>query len=433
MLENPYRTNETLTNVTAVLMGITIVGVFASTAALSLGTGLLAVISICYWFYHRKKTGSFQNYWQPLGPDYLLTLFWLTIIVGAVAVSIIPSEERIHVAATGKWILHLYAMVAAFSFFKINPKTILKVFVFVGIPVAILGIYQSFSGFDPIRHRESIIAGVGSSFYRGNGFNTNTMTFGHNLSLVLPALLPIILFRIFKNNKKFERVLFISWSLMALALLLTFTRGAWLGALFGLITVLFMWNRKAALKVIAVSALIGAIVISTVPEIRQRVTSITAGMNDPTSKDRIWIWQSSWEMFKDHYLLGVGMGRTRKEITPYNVKLRGIAGEHEYANNAHNNSLQILTGTGLFGFMFWASAMIWFLVSGLRRFMKMRTDTGEENNLKRALHLGFIGSFIAFHIGGLTQTTCDDVEVLTLMCVWLAMSIGTTREMEQTL
>jgi O-antigen ligase len=397
----------------ASLMGLFAIGIFVSMAALSFAVNVLAIVVFCHWLYTLKKTGTAKNYWIKLGPDWALWLYWLTVILGAIFIPIIPDAQRLDVASQGKWLVFFYALTAAFVHFNLDEKKYVQILIYLIMPIGLYAVFQSFTGIDWVRGN---IPGPFDEFgfFRARGLTHNSMTFGHILAVLFAVLTPFLLYRSFKERPNLEKALCGSLVFIFLALVFTFTRGAWVAVAAQAIVVLFFWNRRHATKALVIGAIVAVIFASASVAIRERIKSI----GDPkyaSTVERMMLWESNWHMFLDHPLLGIGAGRNQKEVEAYNIRLRGKS--HPVAN-AHNNILHVLAGTGIFGFIFWATAMIWLFVNTLKRFREATTP-GEK-----ALHLGCIGAIIAFHVGGLTQTTFDDTEVRMLLCLWLAMSIA---------
>jgi O-antigen ligase len=398
------------------LLGLLAVGFLYSMAAISFAIYSVAFIMLILWTQQWVKSGSPQKFWPKLGPDKFLWLYWLVVGIGGYTVSIIPANEHFEVASQGVWIPLFYCLTAALIYFDIDESTYETVFIWALIPAALQGIYQSLTGDDWFKHTTNY--GVtGSTLLRAKGFSHNPMTYGHLLAVLLAALIPFLLFRVFKTRPKIEKVLWLAVSLGGIALLLTFTRGAWVAVAAQGVVVLLLWNYKHALKIFGAAILVGGVLMATSPAFSLRMHSI-GDSHDESTEQRMQLWKSNWHMFLDHPWLGIGAGRTQEEVEAYNIRLDG----HSLIRaNTHNNLLHVLAGTGIFGFIFWLIAYTWFFIEALRNYWRAMTPA------TKALHLGCVGAIIAFQIGGLTQTTFDDSEVRMILCFWMAMSIARAR------
>ena len=145
-------------------------------------------------------------------------------------------------------------------------------------------------------------------------------------------------------------------ALAAFALLVTGSRGAWLGAAAGTAVALLLVWRSSGLSVRAVLSTtsrrvvaIGAVVLGVVllPRVVERMLSGDAG--------RLELWSAAWSMFTSSPLVGVGPGawpglRASTPISDDNLAVLATS---------HNSILQVLTDAGLIG----ALAAAWLIAT----------------------------------------------------------------------
>ena len=95
-----------------------------------------------------------------------------------------------------------------------------------------------------------------------------------------------------------------------------------------------------------------------VSALRARVLSIFAMRQDSSNSFRFNVYHSSWEMFKDNWLLGIGIG---------NQNFREIYGLYMKtgfdALSAYNIFLEIAVESGIFGLISYATFIILFAIS----------------------------------------------------------------------
>lgn len=104
------------------------------------------------------------------------------------------------------------------------------------------------------------------------------------------------------------------------ALVLTYSRGGWLGmvaalAAIGLLLVLrsirhwpLLWRRLLPLLLLAAAAALLAIAVTQVEPLRVRLLSLFAGREDSSNNFRINVWLAALEMVQDRPWLGIGPG-----------------------------------------------------------------------------------------------------------------------------
>ena len=104
------------------------------------------------------------------------------------------------------------------------------------------------------------------------------------------------------------------------ALVLTYSRGAWMGmvvslAALGLLLVLRLsrtwpplWRRLFPMLLLGGGAVLLVLLVAAVEPLRVRVLSLFAGREDSSNNFRMNVWTSALEMVRDRPLLGIGPG-----------------------------------------------------------------------------------------------------------------------------
>ena len=145
---------------------------------------------------------------------------------------------------------------------------------------------------------------------RAAGFVGHPMTLAGWECILLPVLLVYIYRKdITKTYKWFYVVLF---SLFTVALIFNSTRGAWLALAIALPLVslpFILKSKKVFIAFVSAVVLIGTALISS-PSFMKRVDSISDTGNW-SNASRFIIWETAYGMFKEHPVLGVGLGTFR--------------------------------------------------------------------------------------------------------------------------
>ncbi len=200
--------------------------------------------------------------------------------------------------------------------------------------------------------------------------------------------------------------------LLAVCLLLTFTRQAWLGVLAG-VFFLIWFRRKSLLWFIPV--ILGIVLLISPTDIRQRIDSMI-NLNDPNLQIRLALWQGGWLVFKDHPLTGCGfkcidvVNQDYPDPTGYIKKLRGL----------HNNFIQLAVDTGLFGVVSWISIWVVYFMTLYRRLVSM-----PDNSICRRDTMASAAAVVGFLVAGFFETNFYDAEVS--MVLYFIMALPLTR------
>lgn len=178
----------------------------------------------------------------------------------------------------------------------------------------------------------------------------------------------------------------------AIALALTFSRGALATAGIGLlILALVSRNRRVILPVAAGLGLVAVAGIALL-----RVERFTSAI-DPASWTRLSVWRSAIAMIRDHPIFGVGLDQFLYQYNPKYVLPE--AWSERYTSHPHNILLDYWTRLGIMGVI----AAGWLIIRffQLSRDLLWRVNSGPA----RALAAGVFGSMVAFVLHGLVDNS----------------------------
>jgi len=186
---------------------------------------------------------------------------------------------------------------------------------------------------------------------RGRAYATleNPNMYGEYLVLIIPLALGILIRR-WGGMRKSAAVLCLG--IMGAGLICSWSRGAMLALIIAMIVFLFMWHRRAMFLVFA-----GLLSIPVLPFVLpeamvSRYFSI-GDMADSSTSYRVGGWQAAFEMLKENFLAGIGIGgEAWSSIYPKYAFMTLESTPH-----AHNLYLQIAMETGIVGLC----VFLWFL------------------------------------------------------------------------
>ena len=190
-------------------------------------------------------------------------------------------------------------------------------------------------------------------------------------------------------------------------LLLTYTRGVWVGMLAALVLYLAL-RRPLGLLVLVPAAV--AVFLLLPPAIQQRARSI-ADLTDPTSRDRIAMARAGLRMVRDHPLFGVGPDMVKRLYPEY----RDPEAVRPLVPHLHNNALQFAAASGLPAAAAYGALVAVVLFGAVRR---LRRETQPE---RAALLAGALLAVTALTVAGLFEYNFGDTEVE--MATLLVMAI----------
>ena len=219
---------------------------------------------------------------------------------------------------------------------------------------------------------------------------------------ILIVLLPLALGRAWHEKSKLLRLIALTAAAMiALTVVLTFSRGAFLALLFTLI-LSAIWLRPKW-KHLLIAGVLSLPLLTLVPDAYfERISTIKellpghsdGNLSDQAFRGRASEWKAAWLMFTDHPILGVGLGNYPVHYQQYS---RDIGLDPRLSQrSAHSLYLQIAAETGVVGIAI-LGFILWKALKGLWRVRKRFLEASMQDaaNLTGAFLIGFLGYLFA--------------------------------------
>jgi O-antigen ligase len=249
---------------------------------------------------------------------------------------------------------------------------------------------------------------------RARGAFSIYMTLAGVLNLALLATLPRLLL-----SRPDRRRSVAAWLLTLGGLAATLTRGAWVG--FGCGVLAFLpTTRKGRLLLIGGLVVLALAALAGPAHLRQRVLSM-GDPDDPTLKEREYMWRSGLTMWQQHPWLGFGPGGVKREYRHYALAEAG----KKRTGHVHNTPLQLLVERGLIGLGAWIWIWAQFYVRVVR--LLRRLPIGAEREW--ALVAGSLAAVTGFLINGLSEYNFGDSEVVLVAWVITALPFVVERHL----
>ncbi len=379
------------------------IGVYmaAGFAALIPTTPLLLIISLTLVSFIFKwilgKTGKYKA-----TPIDALVIMFFTILIYSTGTSYFI-KDSVSVLAIHCLFIALYFVITR----TVNTKHKLYILVLLLIIsaalVSLYGVYQYYTGtvsaeawidkemFEDIKTR------VGSTF-------NNPNILGEYLIMAIPLALAMLWYK----KKPFYKFIFIGMlAIMGICMILTFSRGAWLGLILA-VAGFFVIRDKRLLALVLIGLMIMPFVL---PEsIISRFTSI-GNLQDTSSSYRMSILMGSLRMAKDYWISGVGLGSEAfKAIYPkYSLAAA-------YAHHSHNIYIQVLLEMGIAGALVFGLIIIAFI-----RAMLAHQGKAKDRFLSTIMIAACTG-IAGYLLQGVVENVWYNYRVL--LTFWVVIAIG---------
>ena len=265
-------------------------------------------------------------------------------------------------------------VIAIVTFLKEDYKFIKYFFYCIFICFTILvfdGFYQYFAG-------ENILGWKNST--RTSSFFGDEKILGSYLSRLWPIFFGLTIF-IFKEKNKLSSLIILIFILSEALIFLSGDRTAFFYINLSAIFVILFSQKLFKLRLITLlSSILILIIISLInPTAKERVINQTIAQMNLDSKSKvenengIYIFSkehthhyiSAFRMFLDNKVLGVGVKNFRNFCNDEKYKIS----TDSCSTHPHNTYIQILTETGIIGFLFLLTALIYFCKYILKQFI----------------------------------------------------------------
>lgn len=273
-----------------------------------------------------------------------------------------------------------------------------------GVAVAAYGFYQYLfpEGFENTWTDTDMFSTISFRVY---STLENPNVLGEYFLLVIPLAFALALNA--ENWKK--RIPFLAAALvMGVCLVLTYSRGCYLGMLFAAAVFLVLLDRRFIL--------VGIIAVALCPlylpeSVLARFTSI-GDMTDTSTSYRVCIWMGTFAMLKDYWFCGIGPG-----TDAFNKVYPEYAYSSITAPHSHNLYLQILCDTGICGIV------IFLLLLAAFYRMMFSTIRWETDRKTKHLQIAGVSAVSGFLVQSMTDYTFYNYRVMLLFFCMMGMCV----------
>ena len=398
--ESLYKNSLFLQNIDKLIFASIIAVFLASTVMSSDVIGFIALITVFLTFVkilfkpdERLECKTF---------DLWLLAYFMIVIIS------LAGSTLFHLSLKGffKTFTYLAFYASTVQYLKNNKDKIPFIFAAIGVCVsfeAISGFLQNFAQVEEISTWQDV-SNLNPEQVMTRVYGTlqplNPNLLGGYFVAGIPALYGLTAY--FLNNKKFKSAgITLGLALLStVTLFLTGCRGSYIGMMVILagmfaVSAKFLWQnyKQIYLSIVGGVVALGTLAVLLSSSLRARVFSIFAMRQDSSNSFRFNVYQSSFEMFKDNWLLGIGVG---------NKNFREIYGLYMKtgfdALSAYNIYLEIAVESGIFALIAYLGFLV-TLIKNAIQFILKSVDTNAVIFVASALI-----SICAVSIHGLVDT-----------------------------
>ena len=375
------------------------------------GIEIFGITAIVGWFLLKalrikdKGLGLFGA-WSSLvqRPLYMAVVIFLVVnLLSCITSVVIGHSIRAFFTKTLEYILFFIIIIDIFSCAK-KMKTLLIVMFVSTVLFYINGMLQYFIGFDIVRKDAMAGGRICGSLLNANDFGTYAIVF-------IPLLAAFVFAK--RLSMKYRIVMFAVFLMSLFCLIFTYSRGAWLGFLIGILFFGFVKSKKLFLCSIVI--LIIAFFVLPV-RVKNRIEEIDS-LEMVTEYYRIIKWKEAVSIVEDWPILGTGLNTYTLVAPKYKIHPEG-------GIYPHNSYLHMASEIGLVGL----AAFFWFVYTlfktGFRLLRRFRLRTITESVLAPTLLLGLMAGLLGFLVNAFFDTTLYALRLITTFWIMCGMLVG---------
>lgn len=273
-------------------------------------------------------------------------------------------------------------------------------------------------------------------------YNDHT-AYGAALAMFYPALMVFTFRSGYSNNVRiiagFLLVVF------TIALILSFTRAAWVSLVGALVLYLIMYFRVKWQYIFGV-IIIGAVYVAiswtdivmqleqnrqdTSDDLAEHISSISNISTDASNLERLNRWNSAFRMFKERPMLGFGPGTYSFMYAPYQLSSEKtiISTNAGDMGNAHSEYIGPLAESGVLGMLTFLAVSIAIVVTGWRVYLRM--ESGPTRAALLAVLLGMVTYLIHGTLNNFLDTDKASVPFWAFAAMIVAADIAQRKKQE---
>lgn len=368
----------------------------------------------------KKKNNSsdlFKNF-KKIGIEWAFVGYIFVIILGFILNSS-PNAEIFESLKKFVWIINLYLLIYGFQQVEITPILLIKYFSLSFIIPNLYALLSYLRGWDLLTNRSSdrIIGLLSSATYHA-----------HANAVIYVFFSSVVLFLYKRLSFKLKIIVLTTNFLFFLSILLTFTRGIWISLVLSSLIMGFIWNYKKAVIAFVGASVVFVGVFLIWPKFNERVMN---SFNTKANQERIDLFNVNVQIWKEYPLLGIGYGENLRRNRDYWDRSEWNRPKKYITSHAHNQYLNVLSTTGVFGFLFFISFIFYFLRKNwlLLRQSKRRDQTNSLS-FRQIILFSCFWAQVEFLIACFTDVTFEYAKIRMLILVVWALIIVIERKPE---
>lgn len=343
------------------------------------------------------------------GAEWPLGLYVLIVICGFIFNA--PKEAPWHESLLRfTWIFNLYILTFAFTLSAPRTERILQFLSVIILPPTIYSLISYYHGVDLITGRDNarITGLVNSSTYHA-----------HGNAVIFVFLTSLLVFAYRKLSVAWQFVCSVSIVLLGTSIFLTLTRGIWLSIAISAVLMASFIRWKRAFKLLFFLGILFSGLYWTFAGVRDRM-AVPVG-RDGSASERVNLLKVNYQMWREYPWLGIGHGENIRRNREYWDRPEWNMPQGYITSHAHNQYLNVLATTGVFGFIAFMCFFSFFLIKNIKLLIKASHN---KTSINYALLFACLWAQIEFWLACLTDVSFEYAKIRALLILVWALVIA---------
>lgn len=397
----------------AVLLGLYPIMAVSSQTLLD---AVMIAISIIWVIFFIRERRYPDLMFKKIGTEWLFLGYFLVVVSGFIF-NASPDAPWFENLLKFLWILNLYILVFAF---ETAPIILEKVIKFIAVLVFFPTIYSLIS----YLHGTDLITGRDNS--RITGLVNSATYHAHGNAVIFVFLMALYLFTYRKMTTRWQFFCIVSIALLGASIFLTLTRGIWLSIVISSVLMAALIRWKRAFQVLTFLGLLFGVMFFSFGVFRARIA--TPMHNDGSAMERINLFKVNIQMWQEYPLLGIGMGENLRRNREYWDRPEWKMPDEYITSHAHNQFINVLSTTGVFGLIFFCSFYFFFIYKNV---LHLKSLSHQKSSPEYILSFACLWVQLEFLLGCLTDVSFEYAKIRALLIlVWALVVVLDRRTLQ---
>ena len=370
------------------LLAIYCVAAVSSQSALDM---IMAILSLALiWFYIKTKSRwSFPQ----IGIEWAFVGYLTVIVIGFVFNAATDATWKISLMKFS-WLLNLYILILVFQLVRLDMVKIIKALVLLLLPPTLYSLISFVKGFD-------LITGL-----------VNSATYhAHGNAVLFTVLIGCLHFSYHRLSGMWKAISLVSTFLLGLSIYLTYTRGIWLSIFISSSIMLFYLDFKKLVKMCSLTAVVFLCVLQFSSKLQERVQQTKSLL--VSNEERVSLLKVNLQIWREYPLFGIGYGENLRRNREYWNRPEWNKPADYITSHAHNQFINVLSTTGIFGFFFF-----------YRNIKLIQISRAEKKTERYAILMTCLWVQLEFFLACITDVSFEYAKIRALLIVIWAILVA---------